>query len=80
MPFDPLPPSISSGLRIGTPALATRGFADEDFREVGKIIATALSSTDWNETKRVELRDQVRALAARFPLYEFLNEEQSALA
>jgi glycine hydroxymethyltransferase len=78
IPFDPLPPSVSSGLRIGTPALATRGFQDEDFREVSNVIATALATDQWNDATRDELRGRVRALADKFPLYEFLNE--SALA
>ena len=78
VPFDPLPPSISSGLRIGTPALATRGFQDEDFREVSSVIAAALSAERWNDATRDELRGRVRALAEKFPLYEYLNE--SALA
>lgn len=42
VPFDPRPPMVSSGLRIGTPALATRGFGDTEFREVADIIANAL--------------------------------------
>ena len=42
VPFDPRPPMVTSGLRIGTPALATRGLQVEDFHEVGKIIARAL--------------------------------------
>ena len=49
IPFDPLPPSVSSGLRIGTPALATRGFQDDDFAEVGDVIATALTAEEWND-------------------------------
>src|SRR3954462_8011378 len=43
VPFDPRPPAVSSGLRIGTPALATRGLQTDDFSEVGRIIATALT-------------------------------------
>src|SRR3712207_5747028 len=42
VPFDPRPPAVSSGLRVGTPALATRGLQEDDFREVGGIIAEAL--------------------------------------
>ena len=42
VPFDPRPPMVTSGIRIGTPALATRGFGDEEFREVADIVATAL--------------------------------------
>ncbi len=43
VPFDPRPPMVTSGLRVGTPALATRGLQAEDFSEVGEIIATALT-------------------------------------
>ena len=43
VPFDPRPPAVSSGLRIGTPALATRGFQVDDFREVGRMIGEALT-------------------------------------
>ena len=42
VPFDPRPPMVTSGVRIGTPALATRGFGDAEFTEVADIIATAL--------------------------------------
>ena len=44
VPFDPRPPMVTSGLRIGTPALATRGFGDDEFAEVADIIAAALSA------------------------------------
>ena len=44
VPFDPRPPMVTSGLRIGTPALATRGFGAEEFTEVAEIIATALKA------------------------------------
>ena len=47
VPFDPRPPAVSSGLRIGTPALATRGVQVEDFVEVGKIIGEALQPDDF---------------------------------
>ncbi|MGK2877066.1 MAG: serine hydroxymethyltransferase [Solirubrobacterales bacterium] len=73
IPFDPLPPSVSSGLRIGTPALATRGFQDDDFAEVGEVIATALSAEDWNDALRDELRGRATALADKYPLYEYLG-------
>jgi glycine hydroxymethyltransferase len=67
VPNDPRPPMISSGLRIGTPALATRGLQVEDFRELGRVIRTALSP--GFEARREELAGQVAALAARYPLY-----------
>jgi glycine hydroxymethyltransferase len=68
IPFDPRPPAVSSGLRIGTPALATRGFDVEDFREVGRVIAAALTG-EWSEERRAELGDRSRALAEAHPLY-----------
>jgi glycine hydroxymethyltransferase len=70
VPFDPRPPAISSGLRIGTPALATRGLQVEDFHEVGQVIAAALGPEF--EARRSELVDRVSAVAERYPLYEHL--------
>jgi len=72
VPFDPRPPMVSSGLRIGTPALATRGFGDTEFTEVADIIATALVE-EPRDSLMEELRGRVEALAARFPLYPNLN-------
>ena len=57
VPFDPRPPAVSSGLRIGTPALATRGLQADDFVEVGRIIAEALASDDF-EAQRADLADR----------------------
>jgi len=65
VPNDPRPPMVSSGLRIGTPALATRGFGVEDFAEVADVIARALRP-DYDEDA---LRARVSALVARHPLY-----------
>ncbi|MFI6370104.1 serine hydroxymethyltransferase [Streptomyces sp. NPDC050546] len=69
VPFDPRPPMVSSGLRIGTPALATRGFGDAEFREVADIIAEALKG----EQPEDALRDRVGELTAAFPLYPHLK-------
>jgi glycine hydroxymethyltransferase len=73
VPFDPRPPAVSSGLRIGTPALATRGFQVDDFREIGSVIGEALTG-DFSQAKRVELSERTRALAERYPLYPHLVE------
>ncbi|HEX4107839.1 MAG TPA: serine hydroxymethyltransferase [Solirubrobacteraceae bacterium] len=67
VPFDPAPPMRPSGLRIGTPALATRGLALEDFREVGQVIATALGPEF--DARRDELSARTAAIAERYPLY-----------
>ncbi|MEA2391999.1 MAG: glycine hydroxymethyltransferase [Solirubrobacteraceae bacterium] len=71
VPFDPRPPAVSSGLRIGTPALATRGFALDDFTEVGGILAAALQP-DFGSA-RDELAERVNVLVERHPLYEHLG-------
>ena len=72
VPFDPRPPAVSSGLRVGTPALATRGFQVDDFREIGRIMAGALTG-DFSEESKAELLQRARALAGRYPLYPHLS-------
>jgi glycine hydroxymethyltransferase len=69
VPFDPRPPMVTSGLRIGTPALATRGFGDAEFEEVSDVIAAALQPTCDIEA----LRARARRLAEAFPLYDGLE-------
>jgi glycine hydroxymethyltransferase len=71
VPFDPRPPMEASGLRIGTPALATRGLQLEDFSEVGRILAIAL--TPQYESRSGELAERVAAIVDRYPLYDFLT-------
>ncbi|MGQ4598177.1 serine hydroxymethyltransferase [Nocardia sp. R6R-6] len=70
VPFDPRPPIVTSGLRIGTAALATRGFGDTEFTEVADIIATALART----TDLDSLRARVGKLAKDVPLYDGLED------
>ncbi|MBG0739757.1 serine hydroxymethyltransferase [Paeniglutamicibacter antarcticus] len=67
VPFDPRPPMVTSGLRIGTPALATRGFGAAEFTEVADIIATALKNGTASDAQA--LRARVSKLTADFPLY-----------
>ncbi|WP_340557739.1 serine hydroxymethyltransferase [Streptomyces sp. GSL17-111] len=73
VPNDPRPPMVTSGLRIGTPALATRGFGEDDFREVADIIAEALLP-DFDEAKAKSLAVRVTALAEKHPLYPGLTK------
>ncbi|MEV6984055.1 serine hydroxymethyltransferase [Sphaerisporangium sp. NPDC051017] len=68
VPFDPRPPMVTSGLRIGTPALATRGFEADDFREVAAIIAETLLP-GYDAAHGAALRARVDGLTARRPLY-----------
>ncbi|MGR0221014.1 serine hydroxymethyltransferase [Agromyces sp. ZXT2-6] len=70
VPFDPRPPMVTSGLRIGTPALATRGFGDAEFAEVADIIALALQPS----ADVAGLRSRVEALTEAFPLYPGLQQ------
>jgi glycine hydroxymethyltransferase len=76
VPFDPRPPMEASGLRIGTPALATRGLQPEDFSEVGRILAIAL--TPDYESRAGELAERVAAIVDRYPLYDFLASTAAA--
>lgn len=73
VPFDPRPPMTPSGVRIGTPALATRGFGDEEFTEVADIIATALKPGP----DVAALRARVRGLTDGYPLYPGLTSPGS---
>lgn len=70
VPNDPRPPMVTSGVRIGTPALATRGFTAEDFTEVADVIAAALQP---GEIDTAGLRARTAALAAKYPLYAHLR-------
>ena len=72
VPNDPRPPMVTSGLRIGTPALATRGFGDAEFTEVADIIATALVAGEGADVEA--LRARVATLTAAFPLYPHLQQ------
>jgi glycine hydroxymethyltransferase len=69
VPFDPRPPMVTSGIRIGTPALATRGFGAEEFTEVGDIIANALKPG----ADLAALRARVHKLTESIPLYSNLE-------
>jgi len=72
VPNDPRPAMVTSGLRIGTPALATRGMGIEDFREIGQVIGAALTG-GFGDAEQAELSERTRALAERYPLYPHLT-------
>ncbi|MEA2291589.1 MAG: glycine hydroxymethyltransferase, partial [Solirubrobacteraceae bacterium] len=77
VPFDPRPPMVTSGLRVGTPALATRGLQAEDFAEVGQILSQALTP-DFDRV-RGDLAERVTAIAERYPLYQHLGHAAAAV-
>src|SRR5699024_3275857 len=66
IPFDELPPTKTSGIRIGTPAITTRGFKADDAREVARLIIKVAENQE-NETALNEIKKEVRALTARIP-------------
>jgi glycine hydroxymethyltransferase len=68
VPFDERPPTVTSGLRIGTPALTTRGLGEEEMREIGRIIVAALRP-EASDADLDALRARSRAIGERFPLY-----------
>ena len=76
IPFDERPPMNPSGLRIGTPALTTRGLVEDDMREIAQVIAIALS--DRFESEREALGERTRSLMERYPLYPQLAATAAA--
>ncbi len=79
VPFDPESPFVTSGLRLGSPAMTTRGLEVADFTEIGNIIADRLLNPD-SESVAVDCRRRVAALCDRFPLYPHLVVPVPALA
>ena len=73
IPFEPRSPFVTSGIRLGSPALTTRGFREEDMREVARIIAHVLDAP-MDESRRAEARRRVDALCKKYPIYEHLGE------
>lgn len=74
IPNDPTTPFITSGIRLGTAAMTTRGFDQNDFREVGKIIATCLSNND-NKKILDDLKLRVEKILEKHPIYEGVSYE-----
>jgi glycine hydroxymethyltransferase len=72
VPFDPESPFVTSGIRLGTPAMTTRGFGEAEFREVADIIADRLQNPDHDETE-AQCRERVAKLCQQFPLYPELG-------
>ncbi|WP_182085734.1 serine hydroxymethyltransferase [Aureimonas sp. ME7] len=79
VPNDPEKPTITSGIRVGTPAATTRGFGTEEFREVGRLIVEVLdgfkssNSEDGNAATEARVKEKVLALTERFPIYANLG-------
>jgi glycine hydroxymethyltransferase len=74
IPFDPQPPMITSGVRLGTPAGTTRGFGQDEFIQIGHLIGDVLdglaANPDDNKATETRVREKVRALCQAFPIYQ----------
>lgn len=69
IPFETLSPFVTSGIRLGSPALTTRGLVEEDFREIADIISAVLKAPE-EEAVKENARVRVAALCRKYPLYE----------
>ncbi len=78
VPFDPQKPTVTSGIRIGTPALTTRGMKEEEMVKIAKMISTVVKNLD-DETIIEKVRGEVRDLCEQFPLYPELRERINEL-
>jgi len=72
VPFDTESPFVTSGIRIGTPALTTRGFKENEFRSVVELIDQVLQKPE-DKANRVKVKQQVREMCEKFPLYDFVT-------
>ena len=72
VPFDDQSPSVTSGIRIGSPAMTTRGLREEDFRHIASLIDRVLQDHQ-NETVLTQVRQEVIALCEQYPLYDFVT-------
>ena len=71
VPFDPLPPMQTSGIRVGSPAGTTRGFGEAEFAEIGDMVADVLAGVAKRDSAiEADVNRRVRALCARFPIYQ----------
>ncbi|MAF26608.1 MAG: serine hydroxymethyltransferase [Gemmatimonadota bacterium] len=77
IPFDPKKPTLTSGIRIGTPALVTRGMGPDEMRRVASFVGRALANLDEDERTKGRIAADVRELAGEFPLYPDLEDSGS---
>ena len=75
IPFDPAPPTVTSGVRVGSPAGTTRGFGEAEFTQIGKWIGEIVDALSTQDNGAVEerVRGEVKTLTARFPIYDGLG-------
>ena len=68
IPYDPNPPKVTSGIRVGTPALTTRGMGKEEMKQIGQWMIEIFRSPE-DAAKKARIREEIRKMTARFPLY-----------
>jgi glycine hydroxymethyltransferase len=68
VPNDPQPPMVTSGIRVGTPAVTTRGFSEDDVRDVARWMCDVMDQPE-DESIQANVREQASVLCARFPVY-----------
>ena len=78
IPFDSKPPTVTSGIRPGTPAITTRGMKEPEMAEIARMMTSILRDPE-HAALAAQVREQVRALCARFPVYESLNNHDPYL-
>ena len=67
IPFDPNPPAVTSGIRVGTPSVTTQGMGVDEMKRIGNLITRAIKSDDANEHGKIKA--EVQELVAKFPIY-----------
>ena len=70
VPFDPQPPMVTSGVRLGSPAGTTRGFGTEEFARIGHLIGDVLDACGGDSAVEARVREEVRELCRAFPIYQ----------
>jgi glycine hydroxymethyltransferase len=78
VPFDPAPPTVTSGIRLGTPAGTTRGFGAAEWKEIGELILEVIdglvkNGEANNQAVEAAVKVKVKALCDRFPIYDSVN-------
>ena len=69
IPYDTEKPMVTSGIRVGTPAMTTRGMKEKEMEEIGSFILRVMENID-NETELLKIKEKVKALCLKFPLYQ----------